>query len=58
MKRILTIGVLLFISFLSAYSIGDTVGDHSWTDNNGEYHSVHELVDSGRVIVFFWGENW
>lgn len=58
MKVALTIGVLLFISFLSAYNIGDTVADFSWTDNNGEYHSVHELVDSGRVILFFWGENW
>jgi hypothetical protein len=58
MKRFFTFVVLLYISFLSAYNIGDTVDNLSWTDDNGEYHSVHELVDSGRVILFFWGENW
>ena len=51
-----TVLVLLFIGFLSAYNKGDTVADLSWTDNNGEYHSVHELVDSGRVVLFFWRE--
>ena len=58
MKRLFTISILFFIVYLSAYSIGDTVSDLSWTDNNGEYHSVHELIDSGRVILFFWGESW
>ncbi len=58
MKRLLTICILLLISYLSAYNVGDTVGDLSWTDNSGEFHSIHELIDSGKVVFFFWGENW
>jgi len=57
MKRYFTICILFFMVYLSAFNIGDTVSDFSWIDNNREYHSVHEVVDSGRVIVFFWGES-
>lgn len=58
MKKFLVIVILLIAGLLSAYNIGDTVGDLSWTDSNGENHSIHEVIDSGKVILFFWGENW
>lgn len=49
---------LIITATLFSYNVGDTVGDLSWTDSNGENHSIHEVIDSGKVIVFFWGENW
>ncbi|MCF7920309.1 MAG: hypothetical protein K9N06_10405 [Candidatus Cloacimonetes bacterium] len=58
MKKIVLLFLLLLTISLSAFTIGNPVGDLSWTDNNGEYHSIHELIDNGRVVLFFWGENW
>lgn len=58
MKKILMLFFLIITATLFSYNVGDTVGDLSWTDSNGENHSIHEVIDSGKVIVFFWGENW
>lgn len=42
-----------------AYQVGDVIDqDYSWTDSNGEYHSIHELTSSGKAIIIFWGESW
>lgn len=57
-KSILLIVFLLASVSMFSYNVGDIVGDISWTDSNGEAHSIHELVDSGKVVFFFWGENW
>lgn len=37
------------------YQVGDVVANQSWTDNYGDNHSIYELVDAGKVVVFFWG---
>ena len=58
MKRVVTLLLVVLVGTLFAYNVGDTVGDLSWTDSNGENHSIHEVIDSGKVILFFWGENW
>lgn len=55
--------VLIFVLFLVAmislnaqYEVGDIIDqDYSWTDSNGEYHSIFELTGSGKVVVLFWG---
>jgi hypothetical protein len=57
-KSILLLLLTVFTISLFAYSVGDVVSDDfSWTDNNGEAHSVHQLINSGKAIVFFWGNS-
>ena len=48
---------LLVISsqLFAQYQVGDIVDDVSWTDSNGEDHSIYELTASGKAVVFFWG---
>jgi len=42
-----------------AYEVGDVIDqDYSWTDSNGENHSIHELTANGKAVVIFWGEDW
>ena len=57
-KKLSVMILLLSALYLFSYNVGDTVGDLSWTDNSGATHSIHELVDNGKVVFFFWGENW
>lgn len=51
--------ICLLLASASAYAIwevGDIITtDYSWTDSNGEFHSIFELVEAGKVVVFFWG---
>lgn len=58
MKKLI---VLLFVFVLSVsafavWEVGDIVtDDYSWTDNNGEDHSIHELTAAGKAVLLFWG---
>ncbi len=54
------IAVLLFFLLLSttafaAYQVGDVVSNFSWTDNTGTSHTIYDLIDAEKAIVFFWG---
>lgn len=52
---IFSLFMVLFIS-LSAYNVNDLLDqDYSWTDSNGEDHSIFELVDSNHAVLIFWG---
>jgi len=47
------------ISLNAVYEVGDIVTDDiSWTDSNGEYHSIFELTESGKAVIIFFGESW
>jgi len=53
--------LMLFAAFslFGQWAVGDVISeDYSWTDNNGEAHSVHELTAAGKVVYIFWGEDW
>jgi len=58
MKKWILLFLLLLCIGLSAYNIGSPVGNHTWTDSNGQFHSIHDLIDSGKVVVFYWGNSW
>ena len=47
--------VLLTCSLFAAYEVGDVVDDFSWTDNTGTSHSIYELVNTEKAVLFFWG---
>ncbi len=57
MKKILVVFFLMIlsVSVFAQYQVGDIVNDVSWTDSNGEAHSIYELTSSGKAVVFFWG---
>jgi len=58
MKKITIFVAFLFISIslFSVWQIGDIItDDYSWTDSNGEDHSIHELTASGKAVLIFWG---
>lgn len=60
MRKILFV-LLIALSYVAlfSWSVGDVISeDYSWTDNNGEEHSIHELTESGKAVVIFWGEDW
>ncbi len=42
-------------SLFAGYQVGDVVDDFTWTDNTSATHSIYELIDAGKVVVFFWG---
>lgn len=47
---------LLTISLFAVWNIGEPIlDDYSWTDSNGENHSIHELTAAGKAIIMFWG---
>jgi len=56
-KKIVVLFVFLLMSssLLAVYQVGDVVDDFTWTDNTGATHSIYELIDAGKVVVFFWG---
>ena len=55
-KRLFVVFILLMtMSLFAVYNVGDIVGDFSWTDSNGENHSIHELTETSKAVVFFWG---
>ena len=56
-KKIAVLFVFLLISssLLAVYSVGDIVADFSWTDNTSATHSIYELIDAEKAVVFFWG---
>ncbi len=61
MKKILLVLIMLLltISMFAVWQVGEPItDDYSWTNNNGEYHSIHELTTSGKAILIFWGEDW
>jgi len=48
--------VLLTMSLFAAWQVGEPItDDYSWTDSNGEDHSIHELTAAGKAIIMFWG---
>jgi len=57
MKKILVAVFLMIlsVSVFAQYQVGDIVDDVSWTDSNGEDHSIYELTASGKAVIFFWG---
>ena len=56
-KQLLVIALLLFtMSLFAVWQVGEPItDDYSWTDDSGEYHSIHELTEAGKVVVMFWG---
>lgn len=61
MKKQLVVFVLLLLtmSLFATWQIDEPIlQDYSWTDSNGEYHSIHELTEAGKAVVIFWGEDW
>ena len=61
MKKQIIIFVLLLlaISLFAVWQVGEPITDnYSWTDSNGEDHSVYEVTGNGKAILFFWGEDW
>ena len=56
---VLFIVLILAVSLSAVFEVGDIVTeDLSWTDSNGEYHSIFELTESGKAVVIFFGESW
>ncbi|HEX37320.1 MAG TPA: hypothetical protein ENG70_00425 [Candidatus Cloacimonetes bacterium] len=57
MKKIVILAFLLLLSSsaFAVYQVGDVVDNFSWTDSNGETHSIYDLIDAQKAIVFFWG---
>jgi len=57
MKKIIALLVLMIIStsLFAAYQIGDVVDDFTWTDNTSTTHSIYDLIDSEKIVLFFWG---
>jgi len=48
--------LLLSLSLSAVWEVGQPVtDDYSWTDSNGEDHSIHELTASGKAVIIFWG---
>lgn len=52
---ILLLALFVMSGLFAAYEVGDIVDDFSWTDSNGEDHSISELVNDERAILIFWG---
>lgn len=51
--------LILMMSLSAVWEVGEPVeDDYSWTDSNGETHSIHELTESGKAVFIFWGESW
>ncbi|MBS3741902.1 MAG: hypothetical protein KGY75_09875 [Candidatus Cloacimonetes bacterium] len=57
MKKIIALLVLMIIStsLFAAYQVGDVVDDFTWTDNTSTTHSIYDLIDSEKIVLFFWG---
>ncbi len=58
MKKLVVICLvlLLALSLSAIWEVGQPVTDnYSWTDSNGEDHSIHELTAAGKAVVIFWG---
>jgi hypothetical protein len=61
MRRLIIALVFLVMTFslFGEWIVGEPIGqDYDWTDSNGEYHSIYEIIDSGKAILIFWGEDW
>lgn len=61
MKKTSLVLVLLILtmSLFAVWQVGEPITqDYSWTDSNGEFHSIHELTAAGKAILIFWGESW
>lgn len=55
-KAVLALFLMAALTTLFGWSVGEPIGqDYSWTDSNGEQHSIYELVDDGKAVVLFWG---
>lgn len=56
-KKIAVLFVFLLMSsyLFAVYSVGDVVDDFTWTDNTSATHSIYELIDAEKAVVFFWG---
>lgn len=53
---ILILTFFVFINVYAVWEVGDIVeDDYSWTDSDGEDHSIHELTASGKAVLLFWG---
>jgi len=57
MKKIISLLVLIIVStsLFAAYQVGDVVTNFSWTDNTSTTHSIYDLIDSEKIVLFFWG---
>jgi hypothetical protein len=58
MKKGLALIILLIIAFslTAEWIVGEPIlDDYSWTDSNGEFHSIFELTSSCKAVVLFWG---
>ena len=59
MKTLAIIFFVIISMALSAWEVGEVITtDYSWTDSNGEYHTLNNLVESGKTVFWFGGEDW
>lgn len=61
MKKLVVISLVLLLALTlnAVWEVGQPiVDDYSWTDSNGEAHSIHELTAAGKAVIMFWGEDW
>ena len=48
--------VVLLVPLFADWVVGEIITtDYSWTDSNGEQHSIHELTASGKAVFIYWG---
>ncbi len=58
MKKLIIVLVILLLtmSLFAVWTIGEPItNDYSWVDDSGETHSIHELTESGKAVIMFWG---
>ena len=51
-KQILVLTMLILtMSLFAVWQVGEPIlDDYSWTDSNGEFHSIHELTEAGKAV--------
>jgi len=53
---LIVLALMSSISLLADWVAGEIITtDYSWTDSNGEQHSIHELTASGKAVFIYWG---
>jgi len=61
MKKLFVISLVLLLALTlnAVWEVGQPItDDYSWTDSNGEDHSIQELTAAGKAVIMFWGEDW
>ena len=60
MRNMIFIFLAGIMSLNGSYGLYDIVEDFSWQDSDGGapvQRSLHDLIDSGKVVLLTWGYN-